>query len=191
MEAPKQTAAIFEILSRGQFINSNSSDESIRKLYAVIDDEQNFNFLYDYFRNINFTLEKGEEYYYFSRIENKNDLERKIEQAYKWIDMLDLLKTFDSSFGSGFRFSPSDILVRLNLDADLKSKLEGMKKYSAGKEKYHEIIEKILSDLVRDKFIDIEDLNFQRYKVLASFKYLEQLVLSINISEEVKNEIPE
>ncbi|MCH5597251.1 hypothetical protein [Niabella ginsengisoli] len=48
-----------------------------------------------------------------------------------------------------------------------------------------------MSDLVKDKFIDIEDPNFQRYKVLASFKYLEQIVMTINISEEIKNEIPE
>lgn len=191
MEAPKQTATIFEVLSRGQFINSNSPDESIRKLCAVLDEEENFNYLADYFLKINFILEKGEEYYYFSRTENKTDLERKIEQAYKWIDILDFLKTYDSSFGSGFRFSPSDIMVRLNLDADLKAKLEGLKKYCAGREKYNDIIDKILGDLVKDKFIDVEDPNFQRYKVLASFKYLEQLVMTVNISEEVKNEIPE
>lgn len=58
MEAPKQTAVIFEILSRGQFICSNSNDESIRKLYSVIEEEQNFDFLYDYFLSINFILEK-------------------------------------------------------------------------------------------------------------------------------------
>lgn len=62
MEAPKQIAVIFEILSKGQFISSNSSDEWIRKIYSVIEDEQNFDYLYDYFRNINFTLEKGDEY---------------------------------------------------------------------------------------------------------------------------------
>lgn len=191
MEAPKQTAAIFEILSRGQFICSNSNDESIRKLYSAIEEEQNLDFLYDYFLNINFILEKGDEYYYFARVENKIDLERKIEQAFKWIDILDFFKTFDNSFGSGFRFTPSDILVKLNLDAELKSKIEGLKRHSNGKEKPSEILEKILGDLVKDKFIDIEDPNFHKYKVLASFKYLEQIAMTINISEEAKNEIPE
>lgn len=191
MEAPKQIAVIFEILSKGQFISSNSSDEWIRKLYSVIEDEQNFEYLYDYFRNINFTLEKGDEYYYFSRVENKIDLERKIEQAFKWIDILDFLKIFDSSFGSGYRFTPSDILVKLNLDAELKSKLEGLKRYSGGKEKFNEIVDKILEDLKKDRFIELENEISHQYKVLASFKYLEQIVLSINISEEVKNEIPE
>lgn len=191
MEAPKQTAIIFEILSKGQFISSNSSDELIHKLYSVIEEEQNFDFLYDYFRNINFTLEHGDEYYYFSRVENKIDLERKIEQAFKWIDILDFLKIFDSSFGSGYRFTPSDILVKLNLDAELKSKLDGLKRHSGGKEKFSEIVDKILDDLKKDRFIELENEISHQYKVLASFKYLEQIVLSINISEEVKNEIPE
>ena len=106
MEAPKQIAAIFEILSRGQFICSNSPDESIRKLYSVIDEEQNFEYLYDFFLRLNFILERGSEYYYFSRSESKVDLERKIDQAFKWIDILDFLKTFDNSFGSGYRFTP-------------------------------------------------------------------------------------
>ena len=191
MEAPKQTAIIFEILSKGQFISSNSSNESIRKLYSVIEEEQNFDYLYDFFRNINFTLEHGDEYYYFSRVENKIDLERKLDQAFKWIDILDFLKVFDGSFGSGYRFTPSDILVKLNLDAELKSKLEGLKRYSGGKEKFNEIVDKILEDLKKDRFIELENEISHQYKVLASFKYLEQLVMSINISEEVKNEIPE
>jgi len=191
MEAPKQIAEIFEILSRGQFICSNSPEESIRKLYSVIDEEQNFEYLYDYFLRIDFILERGAEYYYFSRAESKADLERKIEQAFKWIDILDFLKTFDNSFGSGYRFTPSDILVSLKLDAELKSKLEGLKKHAGGKEKFNEIIDKILSDLEKDKFIGLENKISNQYKVLSAFSYLEQLVMAINISENVINEIPE
>lgn len=191
MEAPKHTATIFEILSKGQFICSNSSDELIRKLYNTIDEEQNFEFLYEYFLNINFILERGNEYFYFSRMENKIDLERKIEQAFKWIDILDFLKTYDNSFGAGYRFSPSDILVKTKVDAELKTKLESLKKYSAGKEKHLEIIEKILETLEKDKFIEMENTITHQYKVLTSFHYLEQLVMAIHIPEETINEIPE
>lgn len=191
MEAPKQTAAIFEILNRGQFICSNSNEDNIKKLYTIIEEEQTYEFLYEYFLNINFILEKGDEYFYFSRVENKVDLERKIEQAFKWIDILDFFKTFDSSFGSGYRFTPSDILVKLNHDAELKSKLEGLRKHSGSKDKFNEIIDKILEDLKKDRFLELENEISHQYKVLSSFKYLEQLVMSINISEEVKNEIPE
>ncbi|HEY9361610.1 MAG TPA: hypothetical protein VIQ00_00010 [Chitinophagaceae bacterium] len=191
MEAPKHTATIFEILSKGQFICSNSSDELIRKLYNTIDEEQNFEFLYEYFLNINFILEKGNEYFYFTRMESKVDLERKIEQAFKWIDILDFLKTYDNSLGAGYRFSPSDILVKTKVDAELKTKLESLRKYSAGKEKHVEIIEKILETLEKDKFIEMENSITHQYKVLTSFQYLEQLVMTIHISEETINEIPE
>ena len=120
MQIPKQTSEIFEILSKGQFICSNSSSDSTRRLYDVIDEY--YDDLHEYFQGINFVLERGDEYFYFSRAESKVDLERKIEAAFKWIDILDFLKTFDNSFGSGFRFTPSDILVKLNMDAELKTK---------------------------------------------------------------------
>ena len=191
MEVPTQTAEIFKILSKGQFINSNSSDKKIADLYRIIEDEQNFENLYEYFLNINFVLEKGNEYFYFSRPETKTDLEKKIETAFKWIDIVDFLKTFRNDFGSGVRFSPSDILVKIKTDADLETKLEQLKKYADKKETQSDIVEKILSDLTKDSFIEIENQITQQYKVLASFNYLEQLILTINIPEEVKNEIPE
>ena len=42
MEVPVQTAEIFKILNKGQFISSNSSDKNISNLYNIIEDEQNF-----------------------------------------------------------------------------------------------------------------------------------------------------
>ncbi len=191
MEAPKQTALIFEILSKGQFICSNSSDEEIRKLYNIIDDEECFEFLSKYYLHINFILEKGNEYFYFSRKESKVDLERKIEQAFKWIDILDFFKTYDHSFSAGYRFSPADILVKTRLDAELKTKLESLKKYSGGRENHTEIVERILDNLEKDKFIEVENANLNQYKVLTSFQYLEQLVMTIHIPEETNYEIPE
>ncbi|MPM67139.1 hypothetical protein SDC9_114056 [bioreactor metagenome] len=191
MNIPKQTAQLFEILSKGQFINSNSSDDQERKLYNMLDNEENYDALYNYFQQINFILEKGDGYYYLSRIEAKADLERKIEQAFKWIDILDFFKTFDSTFGSGFRFSPSDILVQLNLNAELKTKIEMLKRYAPNRTKHAEILAKIINDMKSDRFIEMENEISEQYKVLSSFKYLEDLVLTIHITDEAKNEIPE
>jgi hypothetical protein len=190
MEIPTQTSEIFKILSKGQFINSNSADKKISDLYKVIEDEHNFENLYEYFLNINFVLERGNEYFYFSRPESKTDLENKIETAHKWIDIVDFMKTYRKDFSSGVRFSPSDILVQIKTDADLESKLEGLKKY-ADKDTQHDILEKILKILADDSFIEIENSVTEQYKVLAAFNYLEQLILTINISEDVKNEISE
>jgi hypothetical protein len=190
MEVPIQTADIFKILSKGQFINSNSSTKSVSDLYKVMEDEQNFENLFEYFRNINFTLEKGDEYFYFSRPESKVDLETKIEAAFRWIDIIDFFKTYDNSFSSGYRFTPSDILVRIKIDAELETKLEGLKKHT-DKEKQQDILDKILKKLIDDTFIELENEITHQYKVLTSFKYLEQLILTINIPEDVRNEIPE
>ena len=190
MKVPVQTADIFKILSKGQFINSNSSNKSISDLYKVIEDQENFENLYDYFISINFILEKGDEYFYFSRAENKVDLETKIEAAFRWIDIIDFFKTYDNSFNSGYRFAPSDILVRIKTDAELETKLEGLKKH-IDKEKYQDILDKILKKLIDDTYIELENDITHQYKVLNSFKYLEQLILTINIPDDIRNEIPE
>jgi hypothetical protein len=189
IEIPKQTADVFDLLSKGQFICSNSSKTSVRKLYNAI--EQDFDAFYDYFLGINLVLQEGDEYYYFSRTDSRAELDRKLEIAMKWIDIVDFLKTFDPGFGSGFRFTPANILVRLTVDADLKNKLEGLKRYAGGKIKQAEIIEKVLDQLEKDNFIEVENDLQQEYKTLASFSYLEQLILSIHIPEDVRNEIPE
>lgn len=191
MNVPKQTAQLFEILSKGQFINSNSTDEQERKLYDMLDDDERYDVLYDYFRQINFILEKGDGYYYFSRMEAKADLERKIEQAFKWIDVLDFFKTFDNAFGSGFRFAPSDILVQLNLNAELKTKIEALKRYAPNKTKHAEVLMKVIGDMKSDRFFELENEVSEQYKVLASFKYLEDLISTIQITDEAKDEIPE
>lgn len=188
-EIPKHTAEVFDLLGKGQFICSNSSQAGIRKLFNAIN--QDFEAYYDYFAGINLLLQEGEEYYYFARTESRAELERKLEAALKWIDLVDFLKTFDPGFGSGYRFSPANILVRMSVDADLKSKFEGLKKYAGGKEKQTDILEKLLDHLLKDHFIELENDLVQEYKTLASFAYLEQLILSIHIPEDVQHEIPE
>lgn len=190
MKVPVQTSEIFKILSKGQFINSNSSDKIYSQLYNIIEDERNFESLYNYFININFILEKGDEYFYFSRPETKVDLEKKIEKTFEWIDIIDFFKTYDNSFSAGYRFSPSEILVRIKTDAELETKLDNLKKQT-DKIKHQDILDRTLKKLVDDTYIELENEITHQYKVLNSFKYLEQLILIINIPEEIKNEIPE
>lgn len=184
----KQTAEIFDILSKGGFISSDSTSPAIRQLYAVI--EENQAEFYDYFGAINFILESGNEYFYFVRKENKVDLERKLEIAARWIDVLDFIKTYDAAFSAGFRFQPADILVKVGSDLELKEKLNGLKKLT-GREKHEEIIEKIINDMKRDGFVELENEITSTYKVVAAFSYLEELVACINIPEDIQNEIPE
>jgi hypothetical protein len=188
MNIPARTNEIFETLSKGLFLCSNSPDEKARRLYSIVDNH--FEELYIYFDHIGFSLERGHEYFYFSRQEKVVDLERKIEKALKWIDILDFLKEYDNSFSSGFRFTPSEIHVRLNVDAVLKSRLEGLKRYTK-QENYESSIAEIVDMLCKEGFAEQESEITNTYKVLASFQYMEQLILSINIPDEVRQEIPE
>lgn len=194
MRVPRQTADIFEYLSKGQFICSNSSDNRISKWYEIIDDMDNYDALYDYFNAINFILEKGDEFYYFSRKnESKADLERKIEIACKWIDILDFLKTFDSNFASGYSFTPMQIATEVSIQAVLKNKVNHLKNILKLEEKvpYLDVINKIIKTLCDDGFAEEENEILKSYKVLSSFKYIEDLVNNINIPEDTQNEIPE
>ena len=189
MELPRQTAEIFETLRNGQFLSSNGSDRA-SLLYNIIEGGA-FETLKGYFSHIGLTLEAGAEYYYFSRKESKADLERKVEAALKWIDILDFLKTYDGAFGPGMRFTQSDILVKVSVDATLKSKLQNLKKWAAGKETLKDILGKIADLLTDNTFAMLEEPIGGTYKVLHAFNYLEELVLSINIPEDVSDAIPE
>jgi hypothetical protein len=186
----KYTSEIFDVLRKGQFICSNSPDDEIQTLYKVLEDTETFEDLYEYFYQINYILEQGNEYFYFSRTEKNVDLDRKLEKAFTWIDILDFFKTFDSSFDVGFRFSPSDIVNQLKNNADLKTKLDNLKKYSEDKKTYTERIKKIIENLIKDNFITLENEISETYKVLTSLNYLKDIISTINIPEEIDNEIP-
>ena len=73
---PDNTAALFDCLQKGQFISSNSCNEAVRDMYDQIDDH--FEALSVYFAQIGYTLERGNEYFYFSRVEPRTTLEQKI-----------------------------------------------------------------------------------------------------------------
>jgi len=187
----RYTSEIFEILRRGQFICSNSPDDNIKTFYKVLDDENIFSELYDYFIGINYILEQGDEYFYFSRKEKNADLERKIEKAFQWIDALDFFNTFDTAFDVGFRFTPSEIHNQLKNNADLKSKLENLKGINSDKKNYSERIKKLIERFEKEGFIKLENELLETYKVLTSFNYLKDLINTINIPENLENEIPE
>ncbi len=189
MELPDKTSEIFDKLSKGQFICSNSSDGSNNGLYEIINEHEVA--LYDFFARINFVLERGDEYFYFSRREGKAEIESKIARAEKWIDIIDFLKAYDNSFGSGYRFYPNDIEGRIRVDIGLREKLDNLRRYLGDAKTNDEKIDMLIKALEKEGFVEQENAISREYKVVASFKYIEQLILSINIPEETKNEVPE
>lgn len=186
IQIPAHTADIFDHLQKGLFINSNSCDENIRQMYDEIDDH--LEALSLYFAQIGYTLERGNEYFYFSRTEPRITLEQKIARAYYWIDILDLFKTFNETFGPGYRFQPEQILVEANINVMLQNKLDSIRKHTSDKEIRKDVLDNIIRQLVKDAFLELENEKNNVYKVMSSWHYLERLVESINIYDETEED---
>lgn len=183
MSALNYTEEIFNILSRGGFISNNSISPKIRRIYDAIEDHQAD---YDeYFSGIGFHLEAGDGYFFFTRKEQKVDLQRKLEAVGKWIDYLTFLKTYNSTFGPGLVFSAADIVVRINCDMELKE-LAG--KLFTEKKSYDEIVDKLIAEMERMGFIEQQNELEKTWKVLSSFHYIEELIDCISITDDTEYE---
>ena len=176
---PDHTAAIFDYLQKGLFISSNSTNEDVRDLYDIIDDD--FEALSIYFAQIGYTLERGNEYFYFSRTEPRVTLEQKILRAYYWIDVLDLFKTYDETFGPGYRFQPEQILVEANINVMLQNKLDGIRKHFSDKDVRKEVLDNMIRQLTRDSFLELENEknNFGEKRAMALLYRLEKLSIEL------------
>ena len=182
----KYTSEVFQRLSRGQFISSNSIVAETRAIYSDI--EENQQEYEDYYKQIDFQLSVGDGFYYFSRKESKVVVENKLHSLFSWIDYLDFLKTFNTTFDSGTQFNLAQIEIRLSSDLELKEKLSRL---FADKQSNRDKIEALTNALVNMGFA--EQVNEQEglYQVTSAFHYIEQIIMTINIEEEVKDEIPE
>ncbi|NCC10977.1 MAG: hypothetical protein EOM31_10850 [Bacteroidia bacterium] len=182
----KYTEEIFNILSKGGFISANSNNVRVKHYYDAL--EEDYESYCEYYKGIGFFLQAGNGYYFFARQETKVDLERKLEAAYKWIDYLYFLKTFNTTFGPGFLFRSADIEIQIGCDLELKEKAT---KLFYDKKKYPEIAEKLVNELEKAGLIELENEIDKTYKVLTAFHYMEELIDCITITEEGQYEIPE
>lgn len=174
----RYTKEIFEILSKGGFISQNSISQQRSLLYDVIEDD--FRQYQEYFEGIGFLLEGGNGYYYFSRQETKVELEDKVQRLAAWIDRLDFLKTFNTAFGSGFSFRKSNILEEFSSDIELKEKARHI--YTDLKTN-DEKMDKLIGDMERLGFVELENELDGTYKVTAAFHYIEELIDCLTIIE--------
>lgn len=172
----RYTKEIFEILSRGGFISQNSISPQRTHLYDAIEDD--FQQYQEYFEGIGFLLEGGNGYYYFSRSESKVELADKVQRMPDWIDRIDFLKTFNTAFGSGFSFRKSNILEKFSSDIELKEKARHL--YTELKTN-DDKIDKLIGDLDRQGFVELENELDSTYKVTAAFHYIEELIDCLTI----------
>lgn len=189
-DLPKQTAAIFDRLSKGHFINSNSIDQVQRELYAVLEDQENFEILSNYFRHIGFQLEAGDGYFYFSRDEDRAGMERKINAAFQWIDIMDFFTTFHNGFAPGLRFYTSELVEQVRVNGLLRTKLQDMNTRSANPSS-KEQIDTLLKKMEREGIIEKVDEFDDAWKVTATLHYLQQLIMTIELPEEENDELIE
>ncbi len=147
-------------------------------IYDAIEDD--YESYLEYFRGIGFQLEVGNGYYYFSRTENKVELADKVQRLALWIDRVDFLKTFNNIFGPGFSFRKSNILEKFSSDIELKEKAR--KLYPELKTN-DDKIDKLITDLERLGFVELENELDGTYKVTSAFHYIEELIDCLTIIE--------
>lgn len=180
LELPRQTHEIFNILARGHFISSNGTKDGMNRLYDIINDPQNFEKLQDYFSVLKYKIERGNNYFYFSKINEPPSItEKKLESFEKYIDIIDLFASLDNKITIGSRFRPSEMAEECNANVRLKQKLAKIPLYRS--ENFLNKIREICDMLARDSFLELEDENAETYKVLDAYAYLLDVINAITI----------
>lgn len=175
----KYIQQIFDRLSRGGFISSDSVDETTRNIFIDLEDyKEEYS---GYFKKIGFILEEGNGYFYFSRKESRTSLADKLKKFGHWIDVLDFLKAWETALGPGFSFIMADLLVKIDSDIELREKAKSL--YES-KVRNDEICERLVDELSRQGFIELIDDVAQRYQVTSAYRYLEDMVELIAFNEE-------
>ena len=181
------TQQIFERLSRGEFLAVDSADITTKHLYADV--EENEEDYASYFEEIGYRLEKGNGYYYFSRIgDSKQSIEQKLDSFAKWLDYIDFLKSYNQSFTAGYQFRKSHLLEQISCDIELKDKARHLSRKIEG-ESFQAVVTKLLQELTTIGFAELIDDQDETYKITSAFCYAEDLVNMIQIANE--DEIPE
>lgn len=111
-----------------------------------------------------------------------------MQSLFTWIDYIDFLKTFDTTFDAGTQFSLAQMEIRLASDLELKEKLSRL---FPEKHSNRDKIEALATAMVGMGFAEQTNESEGRYQVTSAYHYIEQIISCINIDEEVKNEIPE
>ena len=167
----KYIKQIFERLSRGGFISSDSTQEEMKQLF--IDIEDNLMAYRQYYKEIGFLLEEGNGYFYFSRQESKTQLMDKLVRLGHWIDILDFLKAWEPIFGPGYTFSKATLTIKAEADIDLQQKASGL--YEK-KDNLPDIVEKLVEEMQKAGFLELTNEKTGQYRVVAAYGYLEDLV---------------
>ena len=186
---PNSTARIFEILSSGKFICSLS--KTYRDEYEVLADSHTFENLQAYFNLINYQLESGNGYFYFSEIQDDKQKERqkaeyKIEKLSNYVDIFAFFAAMDNKPSIGTVLRPSQLAEECTSNPNLQNRLNTVqlrevKEASTILGRVKAIIKELADDFFLEKRGDEQD----NYIVLDSFQYLQTIINQI-----IPNETP-
>lgn len=182
----KYSKEVFQRLSHGQFISNNSIDAETRSIYNDI--EENQKEYEDFFKQIDFKLTSGNGFFYFSRSEPKVNIENKLQSLFTWIDYVDFLKAYDTSFDAGTLFSLAQMEVQADMNLELKEKLSNL---FPDKQGNREKLKALAAAMTRMGFAEEVNSDEGKYQVTSAFHYIEQMIMCIHIDDEVKDEIPQ
>lgn len=183
LNLPRQTHEIFSVMARGNFISSNGTKDGMNRLYDIINNPENFDKLQAYFNIIRYQIERGNNFFYFSKLHEANsELEKKLERFERYIDIIDLFASMDNKITIGSRFRPAEISEECNANVRLKQKLQKIPLYRS--ETLHNKVREICDLMSRDSYLELEDEKTESYKVLDSYAYLLDVINSIAIYEE-------
>jgi len=169
IQLPSQSAEIFERLSRGLFISKNQPGFQTQDLYGVLEHrEEDFRY---YFSLIGFYLEKGEGYYYFSREENKSQIEDKVEKLFRYLDGLELLYLLVPDLGPGSLINLTSLGERLESSKQLSRKALKLG-VRASQDSPEDKFKAFLRSLEKESFVVALDDQQEEFLVLDAFDYL-------------------
>lgn len=176
---------IFEKAVHGEFINANSSTPGEPSLYKII--INNVNIIKNYFMIIGYELRIEKGYCYFlGTIESESDEttnsqdRKEIKELIGCMSAFALLKNINNNFGliEGFEFTLSNIEAEITNDPSYDAMLPTTSKTD---DSYRKHIERMISLLKSNGFVEEVSKKERKYKTLNSFAYLVERVESLEI----------
>lgn len=176
----KYLQQVFDRLSKGGFVCSDSVSDDVRRIFVDLDDNRED--YAEYFSKIGFILEEGNGYFYFSRKESKTALADKLKRFGHWIDILDFLVAWEPSIGPGFTFHQSKLLEKMDSDIELRDKASVL--YD-NRVRNSEICDRLMEELLKQGFAEAADEDAtETYQITSAYRYLEEMVELIAFNEE-------
>src|SRR5438552_16960573 len=146
----------------------------------------NFDNLQGFFGHIRYRIERGNNFFYFSKIDEANSIvEKKLETFEKYIEIIDLFASLDNKMTIGTRFRTGSLAEECVSNVRLKQKLQKIPLYSS--ETLHNKVREICELMSRDSYLELEDEKTESYKVLDAYAYLLDVINAIAIYEDTGN----